>query len=422
MTEEAKKHLLFLGLFIIFLITLPLTIYYLQKKQEQRSKATASTTLSFSPVSSATNSIQKNVGNPISLDVMINPGVNLVSLVTLEIKYDSFVFQPSGQSPFVINSAVFPTVVEGPILNNGDYLITLSVGSDPTKAVQTPTKIGTLTLVAMNPTFNGPSVISFGTNSKAFSVASTDAASENVLSSATPDYIVVSALPTPTPTQTLTPTPTPSPTATSTPPATPTPTSTPFPTLTPFPTITPIPMATNFSFTVYLHGIGNSGDSTNPDSSLSNKNPLHFQRNLSVFVYDANNALVLQQQGTINYNNVNGFFNGTINMGTTLQSGNYTVKVKSDSYLRRLIPGIQSITAGTTNIMPAVTLVAGDFNGDNVINIIDYNMLTGCYSDLLPPTFCDQTRKNLTDITDDGNVNQYDYNLFLREINVQHGD
>jgi hypothetical protein len=109
-------------------------------------------------------------------------------------------------------------------------------------------------------------------------------------------------------------------------------------------------------------------------------------------------------------------------MGMNLTTGDYTVKVKTDSYLQRRIPAIVHIVAGSQVNLPTVTLVAGDSNGDNTINILDYNMLIGCYSDLLPATFCDDAKKLLTDLNDDSNVNQVDYNLFLREITVQNGD
>jgi hypothetical protein len=48
-------------------------------------------------------------------------------------------------------------------------------------------------------------------------------------------------------------------------------------------------------------------------------------------------------------------------------------------------------------------------------------LLIGCYSDFSPAKSCTSANKLLTDLNDDGNVNQTDYNLFLREISVQNG-
>ncbi|MBI4080183.1 MAG: hypothetical protein HY430_00240 [Candidatus Levybacteria bacterium] len=212
------------------------------------------------------------------------------------------------------------------------------------------------------------------------------------------------------------------------------PTATSVPTFTPAPTNTPVPLATKFAFNLLLHGIGISGDNPNPLPSscqkasfvpalcLSNQNPVHPQKSVTVEVYNSNNQLIVNKTGTITYDNTKGYFVGTIDMGTTLQSGIYNIRVKTDKYLRRLIPGIQNITAGQTNQIPNATLVVGDANNDNALNILDYNALLGCYSDFAPARSCDAAKKIATDFNDDGNVNQFDYNLFLRDLSVQNGE
>jgi hypothetical protein len=139
-----------------------------------------------------------------------------------------------------------------------------------------------------------------------------------------------------------------------------------------------------------------------------------------VWVFDTYNALVQTTQGIVTYNQTAGNFQGTVDMGT-LSSGLYTVKLKSDRYLQALVPGIQTITAGQAYQLPAVTLIVGDINGDNQINIIDYNILMGCYSDLLPPSNCPSQYASLADLNDDGAVNQFDYNLFLRQLTNKSG-
>jgi hypothetical protein len=53
----------------------------------------------------------------------------------------------------------------------------------------------------------------------------------------------------------------------------------------------------------------------------------------------------------------------------------------------------------------------GDINEDNVLNILDYNLLLNCYSDLSPQRGpCDANQKAAADLTDDGRVQQFDYN------------
>jgi len=210
--------------------------------------------------------------------------------------------------------------------------------------------------------------------------------------------------PTTTPTLTDTPTPTAKPTVT--------PTRTPSPTFTPAPTLPP---TTSFGLEMLLHGIGKGGDSANPGGE-GNYNIIHLQRPVTVQVFDVQNNLVETKQGLVVFDTTAGSFKGTIDMGPDLQSGVYTVKVKLPQSLNTLIPGIQTITNGILNQLPLTTLISGDVNNDNAVNVIDYDILLNCYSDFLPAISCTSTQKTEADLTDDGHVNQFDYNLFLREL------
>jgi hypothetical protein len=169
------------------------------------------------------------------------------------------------------------------------------------------------------------------------------------------------------------------------------------------------------SVTVFLHGIGASGDSISSDSRLSNKDPDAFQKNIAISVYNTSNNLVLIKNDTILYNESKGAYTGEIEMDT-LQSGTYIVKIKVNSHLQKRAGTTIRITRGLTVNIPSVILAAGDINGDNRIDVLDYNILRGCYSNVLPPTFCDDRRLLLSDISGDDNVDELDYNLFLREI------
>ncbi len=187
------------------------------------------------------------------------------------------------------------------------------------------------------------------------------------------------------------------------------------------PTATSIPAGTTaLSLQILLHGLGKGGDNVNAQSG-GNVNPLHPLRTVTVEINNASNQLVATKQGTINYQASSGSFTGIISLGQ-FPSGVYTLKVKVPQYLAKAFPGIVSVTAGqTTNISP-VSLTTGDSNGDNKLSILDYNMLLDCFSDLTPAKNCaDSSKKNATDLTDDSKVNQFDYNLFLRELSVQSG-
>ncbi len=202
------------------------------------------------------------------------------------------------------------------------------------------------------------------------------------------------------------------------------PTNTPMPTGnptdTPAPTLTPGANDTSVGLDLLLHGLGKGGDNANPNGT-GNTSPVHTQRTVVVQAYDSNNNLVATNQGNVIYDTNSGSFKGSVDLGQNMATGAYTVKVKSDQYLRALVPGIQTLTAGQTNQLPQTTLIAGDINGDNQINILDYNILMGCYSDLLPPVSCATGDEVLSDLDDDGHVNQFDYNLFLRELSNSTG-
>lgn len=223
---------------------------------------------------------------------------------------------------------------------------------------------------------------------------------------------------------TATPTNTPVPTATLTPTATPT--SSPTPTATPNPTATPTPTTipdTSFSITMFLHGIGNSGDNTNPSAhSLSNKNPVHPERPAIITLYDINNNLAGTGSGTIKYSSTSGNFVGTITTDQPVLPGKYLIKVGTEYHLIRQLPGIQTVISNATTTLPSSSMVAGDVNSDNTLNILDYNLIIDCYSDLAPAVSCNEEKKLTTDINDDNAVNQFDYNLFLREIATQPGE
>ncbi len=183
--------------------------------------------------------------------------------------------------------------------------------------------------------------------------------------------------------------------------------------------------STQFALLIGLDGIGNTGDNSNPENNAgSTKNPKRALRNVTVEIFDSSNKSIANKNGSVSYDSGSGLFKGNVDMGN-LASGNYTVKVKSDGYLKRLVPGIQNITGGQTNNLPQIRLVDGDINGDNAINILDYNIFISCspYS-TDNNTLCNsnQTNKTLADLDDNGIIDQFDYNLFLKEFSVQNGD
>jgi len=204
-------------------------------------------------------------------------------------------------------------------------------------------------------------------------------------------------------------------------------------------TITPIPTlitSTTLKFNILLHGIGSAGDNPNSASNLSNKNPLHPQRNFEIVITNSSNEIIKNTSGSIVYNTGQGNFIGIIDLGQTFITGDYNIKIKSDKYLKKLISGIIKIEAGKENNTPQTTLVAGDIKTDNILNILDYNILLDCgYGAIDPLPLGDpnavynsnnckthEPHRTNIDLEDNGIINSADYNLFLRELSVQNED
>lgn len=227
-----KKKFLLFGFIAVLLVGIPVSLYMVKTQTENRSHAEKSTTLSFVPDSSATTPITKGVGEDVPLDIMVNPGTNLVSFVKLEIQYDETKLATASANAIKVNEAAFPVVLEGPVYMPGKIGLTLSIGSDPTKALQATAKAVTVTFKTLAETAGTPTNITFGNNTEILSIGSNDQASENVLLSVNPAVIQIGASSvTPTSGGTITPT-TPA-----------NPTSTPIPTAIQNPTSQPIPTA-----------------------------------------------------------------------------------------------------------------------------------------------------------------------------------
>jgi hypothetical protein len=213
----------------------------------------------------------------------------------------------------------------------------------------------------------------------------------------------------------------------------PTPTNTPVPptatpkppTNTPIPTSTPAPNSTLLEANVTLHAIGSGGDNANPTGGGGNPNPQHPQRDLTFQIYDTNtNKLVVTKVGKISFNSAGSFSSvGRVDLGTQFPSGSYTVLLKTPGYLVRRIPSAQKITSGQINSLTPITLVTGDIDNNNRLSILDYKILSDCYGDFTTPdpAKCSPAQKAAADINDDGKVNQFDLNYFIRELSVQSG-
>jgi glucose/arabinose dehydrogenase len=181
-------------------------------------------------------------------------------------------------------------------------------------------------------------------------------------------------------------------------------------------------MGATVALSVFLHGIGNGGDSVNPNNGGGNTSPVHQHLPVTIEVYNNNSEVIKTATGVIDYNPSEGDFKGNIDLGD-LQSGPYQVKVKVPGYLNQMVPGIILINSTRAKELPAISLITGDVNRDNQVSVLDYNLIMDCFSVVEVARNCsDVTKKEKTDITDDGTVNEFDYNLFLRELTTHNGE
>ncbi len=186
----------------VLIIVLPIFIFLVQRSQENRSRATAATTLALAVLP---NNQPITVDDPISVTLTANPGTtNLLSVISFTITYDKTKVAPTA-SPFTINPALTSWKVVAPVQvnpTNGTITGTYSIGADPTQAIQRTTQFGTFGFTAISGTEGQQTAIALANNSAVYSIGSTDTANENVLTSTTPAQfsIASSAVPTLTPT------------------------------------------------------------------------------------------------------------------------------------------------------------------------------------------------------------------------------
>jgi hypothetical protein len=171
------------------LLILPIILFSAYQTQELRGKAETGTTLYFSPTSSKASPVIKAIGEAFYLDLMLNPGKNLVSFMKVDIRYDSSVLSLSPENQLVVNDVVFPQILEGPVYTDGRIQIVLSVGQDYTKAISTEIRALTLNFVAKSRTSR--TSVDIGNNTAVYSVGSADFSEENVFSSYTPGYLKI---------------------------------------------------------------------------------------------------------------------------------------------------------------------------------------------------------------------------------------
>jgi hypothetical protein len=191
MAQVGRRKIALFGFLAVLMVAIPASLYVISQQQNTQQNAEKATSLAFLPESSPTTPITKNIGDTIPLDINVDPGTNIVSFVKLEIQYDSSKIATAEADAFKVNDAAFPVTLEGPSYQDGKILVTLSVGSDPTKAIQTVTKAATITFKAIANTGDTPTNVTYGNTTEILSIGGNDQASENVLLNVNPAVITI---------------------------------------------------------------------------------------------------------------------------------------------------------------------------------------------------------------------------------------
>jgi hypothetical protein len=166
-----------LGNLVLILLAIPLTMFFVSRTQQTRSKAAPSSRLYFAPTSATTSTQCPSF----TMDVMVDPGSNSVSFVDFTVTYDPSLVSVTGIAPSSTFSTVqVPAKIDG---TAGTASISLdAVGGDVTKVVTTTAKVATITFT---PKAAGTATLKFDqSKSQVLSLSTSDQPYTNVLSTA----------------------------------------------------------------------------------------------------------------------------------------------------------------------------------------------------------------------------------------------
>ena len=185
-----KNKYFILGNIALLLAAIPLTLLFISRQQDVRSRAAPTTRITFTPT---TLSFEGDNCTEQSLAVNLDPGENIVSTVELFLTYDATKFNIS----IAPNENVFPPpngILRGPTISNGQASVVLNIGSNVTNAIQAPVDIATITVVPIAATADGPVDISIDSSkTRVLSLSDNDEATENVFLSGGQAAISVNA-------------------------------------------------------------------------------------------------------------------------------------------------------------------------------------------------------------------------------------
>lgn len=165
-------------------------------------------------------------------------------------------------------------------------------------------------------------------------------------------------------------------------------------------------ITTTVNFTINLSGIGTN------TSVGQNNNPHHPMRTAAIQIRNGSNQNVFTTNTTVTYSQSDGLYHGAVTF--TLPGGPYLFLVKLSNTLNKQANNI--FQAGGAVTEPTLLPLSGDVDGNNVLDILDYNDLMSCFGSKYSTCQFQQT----ADLNDDGAVDGIDYNIIIRSFSGQH--
>ncbi len=157
---------------------------------------------------------------------------------------------------------------------------------------------------------------------------------------------------------------------------------------------------------VAITGIGEEG----------NTQPRTVTRPVTVTIGKSTTDEGVTVNGSVTYNSTTNHFTGAIELPSSIQTGAYIVKVKTEySLIQTVSSGFVTLTEKQTTKLPQVILDPVDLNEDNVISFVDVLRFRTC----LNGQTCN---KRESDLNDDGKSDLMDFNVFGAVFGNTRGD
>ncbi len=162
-----------------------------------------------------------------------------------------------------------------------------------------------------------------------------------------------------------------------------------------------------------LYGIGkNSGDNPNPKNKAKTVTvEFYDKRTLTMAPPKLIPRVLFIGLALVLYDSSTGTYKGNV-PAYSLKAGEYAVKIIIGKYVKALAPNSISIQLQKANILPQLTLYAGDLNGDGGIYSDDLQIASQCMN----KTTADCLNK--ADLNEDGKIDTADFNLFFISYNA----